>query len=45
VNSLRVPYFEEVSFRPDWLMADYVRLLCYHACNPSDLRYLRPVQE
>ena len=45
VNSLRVPYFEEVSFRPDWLLADYVRLLCYHACNPSDLRYLRPVQE
>lgn len=27
VNSLKVPYFEEVSFRPDWLLLDYIRML------------------
>ena len=27
VNSLKVPYFEEVSFRPDWLLRDYIRML------------------
>jgi iron complex transport system substrate-binding protein len=27
VNSLRVPYFEEVSFRPDWLLRDYICML------------------
>ena len=27
VNSLKVPSFEEVSFRPDWLLRDYIRML------------------
>jgi len=27
VNSLKVPYFEEVSFRPDWLLLDYIQML------------------
>ena len=27
VNSMQVPYFEEVAFRPDWLLRDYAIML------------------
>lgn len=45
VNSLQVPYFEEVSFRPDWLLADYVELCCQDSIMSSKLRYLTRVKE
>ena len=40
VNSLQVPYFEEVSFRPDYLLHDYVMML-HPDLQPSALRYFR----
>lgn len=43
VNSLSVPYFEEVSFRPDWLLRDYVTLLCPELRLGSP-RYLKPLK-
>ena len=43
VNSLRVPYFEEVSFRPDFLLADYVRILHPELHVPGGMRYFRQV--
>ena len=43
VNSLQVPYFEEVSFRPDWLLRDYVILL--HPDSPKDsLKYYKKIE-
>lgn len=44
VNSLSVPYFEEVSFRPDKLLRDYVTLL-YPELHLGIPRYLHPVEE
>ena len=44
VNSLQVPYFEEVSFRPDWLLEDYVKLLNSEHPQRENLRYLRRVE-
>lgn len=44
VNSLQVPYFEEVSFRPDWLLQDYVTIVSGGEQNPP-LRYLRKVSD
>ena len=43
VNSLQVPYFEEVSFRPDYLLHDYVMML-HPDLQPSALRYFRKLQ-
>jgi len=43
VNSLRVPYFEEVSFRPDFLLADYVRILHPELQLEGNLRYFSKV--
>ena len=43
VNSMQVPYFEQVTFRPDWLLRDYVILL-----NPErqgdSLRYFKKIE-
>ena len=44
VNSLQVPYFEEVSFRPDWLLKDYVTIL-NETDRKAGLRYLRRVKD
>jgi iron complex transport system substrate-binding protein len=39
-----VPYFEEVSFRPDYLLADYIMLL--HPDLPRrPLRYYRALTD
>jgi len=46
VNSMSVPYFEEVSFRPDWLLRDYVVLL--HPSLRRELgmpKYYKPLDE
>ena len=44
VNSSIVPYFEEVSFRPDYLLADYIMLL--HPDLPRrPLRYYRALTD
>jgi iron complex transport system substrate-binding protein len=44
VNSSIVPYFEEVSFRPDFLLADYIMLL--HPDLPRrPLRYYRALTD
>ena len=43
VNSLQVPYFEEVSFRPDWLLRDYVILLHPSMRNDEKLRYFQKI--
>ncbi|MBR5690269.1 MAG: ABC transporter substrate-binding protein [Prevotella sp.] len=43
VNSLQVPYFEEVSFRPDWLLRDYVILLHPSKRNDEKLRYFQKI--
>ncbi|MCR5130869.1 MAG: ABC transporter substrate-binding protein [Prevotella sp.] len=45
VNSLRVPYFEEVSFRPDYLLADYVRILHPSLNLPGEMKYFTRVKE
>ena len=42
VNSMTVPYFEEVSFRPDWLLRDYIILL-HPDLNLGKLRYFKPL--
>lgn len=44
VNSLQVPYFEEVSFRPDWLLEDYVKLLNSEVPQNEKLRYLKRIE-
>jgi len=43
VNSLQVPYFEEASFRPDWLLRDYVILLHPSKRNDEKLRYFQKI--
>lgn len=43
VNSLKVPYFEEVSFRPDRLLRDYIILL-HPECNFGEPRYYKKVE-
>lgn len=45
VNSLQVPYFEEVSFRPDWLLEDYIKILNSENPEEEHLRYLRKVRK
>ena len=42
VNSLKVPYFEEVSFRPDWLLRDYIILL-HPDCGLGSPKYYQPL--
>lgn len=42
VNSMRVPYFEQVSFRPDWLLRDYIILL-HPDLDLGTLRYFKPL--
>ncbi len=44
VNSLKVPYFEQVSFRPDWLLRDYIILL-HPDCGLGAPKYYRPLKE
>lgn len=44
VNSLQVPYFEEVSFRPDWLLRDYVILLHPEHHHRDTLRYFKKIE-
>ena len=44
VNSLQVPYFEQVSFRPDWLLRDYVILLHPELKDLGTPRYYRTVE-
>lgn len=44
VNSLSVPYFEEVSFRPDYLLGDYVRMLHPELNLSGEPRYFRKVK-
>ena len=43
VNSMQVPYFEQVSFRPDWLLRDYIILL-HPDLNLGELKYFKPLQ-
>ena len=43
INTLQVPYFEEVSFRPDLLLRDYITMLHPNAQQAS-LRYFQKVQ-
>ena len=45
VNSLQVPYFEEVSFRPDWLLRDYIIML-HPDSDPAKekLKYFRKIE-
>ncbi len=43
VNSLQVPYFEEVSFRPDRLLRDYTILLNPSKQNHQKLRYFQKI--
>ncbi len=40
INTLQVPYFEEVSFRPDLLLRDYITMLHPNPQHPP-LRYFR----
>jgi iron complex transport system substrate-binding protein len=42
VNSMNVPYFEEVSFRPDWLLRDYIILL-HPDIQMGELKYFKPL--
>lgn len=42
VDTQRVPYFEEVSFRPDYLLRDYIILL-HPELNLGTPNYYRPV--
>lgn len=41
--SSKVPYFEEVSFRPDYLLREYI-LLSHHDEYPGTLRYFKKLQ-
>ena len=41
VNSMKVPYFEEVSFRPDWLLRDYI-LMLHPGLLQGSTRYYKP---
>lgn len=43
VNSTQVPYFEEISFRPDYLLRDYIILL-HPDLRLGKPRYFRKVQ-
>ena len=40
INTLQVPYFEEVSFRPDLLLRDYITMLHPNPQHPP-LRYFQ----
>ena len=42
VNSMTVPYFEQVSFRPDWLLRDYTILL-HPDLKLGNLKYFKPL--
>ena len=42
VNSMIVPYFEQVSFRPDWLLRDYIILL-HPDLKLGNLKYFKPL--
>ena len=42
VNSMTVPYFEQVSFRPDWLLRDYIILL-HPDLKLGNLKYFKPL--
>ena len=44
VNSLKVPYFEEVSFRPDWLLLDYIRML-HPELGLGEPKYYKKLEE
>jgi iron complex transport system substrate-binding protein len=44
VNTLSVPYFEEVSFHPDYLLRDYIILL-HPDLQLGALRYYQPLDE
>lgn len=44
VNSLKVPYFEEVSFRPDRLLRDYI-LMLHPGVLQGNTRYYRKLKE
>lgn len=44
VNSLKVPYFEQVSFRPDWLLRDYIILL-HPEQGLGEPKYYQPIKE
>ncbi|MBR0525676.1 MAG: ABC transporter substrate-binding protein [Prevotella sp.] len=43
INTLQVPYFEEVSFRPDLLLRDYITMLHPNSQHPP-LRYFQKMQ-
>ena len=43
VNSMAVPYFEEVSFRPDWLLRDYIIML-HPGLLPGSTRYYKELR-
>ena len=43
VDSQRVPYFEEVSFKPQLLLGDYIAIL-HPDTSTGGLRYYRPVK-
>ncbi len=43
INTLQVPYFEEVSFRPDLLLRDYITMLHPNPQHPP-LRYFQKMQ-
>lgn len=42
VQSMETPYFEEVSFRPDWLLRDYIILL-HPDLEMGELKYFKPL--
>ena len=44
VDTQQVPYFEEVSFRPDYLLRDYITLL-HPELGLGQPRYYSPVVE
>ena len=42
-NTLRVPYYEEAPFHPDWLLADIIKI-CHPTLLPSHrMRYFAPL--
>lgn len=38
-HTVRVPYYEETPFRPDYLLADFIRILHPELADMGDLRY------
>lgn len=43
-NTLNVPFYDEVPFRPDYLMSDVVKILYPHLLPDHQLRYYTPLQ-